>query len=136
MLCALRHDRVETPLGIEGAMDSMVFRGYVERMLVPTIGTGDVVVMDNLSPHKTQGVQQCIEAAGAEVRYLPPYSPDFNPLESMGSKVKQSLPSSAARNHRRLVDAVATALRSVSAQDCAGFFKGYGCTATQKQRML
>lgn len=136
MLAALRQDRIEAPLVIEGAMDSLVFRGYTEQMLARTLRTGDVVVMDNLSPHKTQGVQQCIEAAGAEVRYLPPYSPDFNPIESMWSKVKQSLRSSAARNHRRLIDAVATALRSVTAQDCAGFFEGYKYTATQKQRML
>lgn len=74
MLGTLRWDRFEAPLVIEGAMDSVVFRGYVERMLVPTLQPDDVVVMDNLSPHKTQGVQEAIEAADATVRFLPPHS--------------------------------------------------------------
>lgn len=131
MLSALRHDRVEAPLVIEGAMDSLVFRGYVERMLAPTLRTGDVVVMDNLSPHKSRGVQEAIEARGARVRYLPPYSPDFNPIEPMWSKVKQHLRSAAARTHRCLVNAVGNALRSVTPDDCRGFFRGYGYDGTQ-----
>lgn len=136
MVAALRHDRIEAPLVIEGAMDSMVFRGYVEQMLVPTLHPGDVVVMDNLSAHKTQGVQEMIEAAGATVRYLPPYSPDFNPIEPMWSKVKHHLRSAAARTHRALVPAVGDAMRSVTPDDCRGFFEGYGYTAKQKRRML
>jgi len=128
---ALRYDRVEAPLVIEGAMDSLVFRGYVERLLAPTLRTGDVVVMDNLSPHKTRGVQEAIEARGAKLRYLPPYSPDFNPIEPMWSKVKQDLRSAAARTHRRLVHAVGNALRSVTPDDCRGFFRGYGYGGTQ-----
>jgi transposase len=131
MVGALRHDRIEAPLVIEGAMDSMVFRGYVEQMLVPTLRAGDVVVMDNLSAHKTQGVQEAIEATGATVRYLPPYSPDFNPIEPMWSKVKQHLRSAAARTHRHLVSAVENALRSVTPDDCHGFFNGYGYCGTQ-----
>ena len=136
MVGALRHDRVEAPLVIEGAMDSMVFRGYVEQMLVPTLRAGDVVVMDNLSPHKTQGVQEAIEATGATVRYLPPYSPDFNPIEPMWSKVKQHLRSTAARTHPALVQAVGSAMRSVTPDDCRGFFEGYGYAARQKRRTL
>ena len=136
MLCALRIDRIEAPLAIEGAMDSMVFRGYVQRMLLPTLRPGDVVVMDNLSPHKTTGVQNAITAAGATLRYLPPYSPDFNPIESMWSKVKQHLRSAAARTHPRLVHAIGDALRCVTPNDCRGFFNGYGYTGTQKGRML
>ncbi len=127
MLGALRWDRFEAPLVIEGAMDSVVFRGYVERMLVPTLQPGDVVVMDNLSSHKTLGVQEAIEAVGATVRYLPPYSPGFNPIESMWSKVKQHLRSTAARTHRQLVRAVGDAMRSVTPADCQGFFAGCGC---------
>ena len=114
----------------------MVFRGYVDRMLVPTLHAGDVVVMDNLSSHKTQGVQNAIEAVGATLRYLPPYSPDFNPIESMWSKIKQHLRSAAARTHPRLVNAIGDALRSVTVQDGHGFFNGYGYTGTQKGRML
>jgi transposase len=136
MLCALRVDRIEAPLAIEGAMDSMVFRGYVQRMLLPTLQPGDVVVMDNLSPHKTQGVQDAIEAAGATLRYLPPYSPDFNPIESMWSKVKQHLRSAAARTHPRLVHAIGDALRCVTPSDCRGFFNGYGYTGLQKVSLL
>ena len=90
-------DRFEVPLVIEGAMDSVVFRGYIERTLAPSLRAGDVVVMDNLSAHKTQGVQEAIEAVGATVHHLPPSSPDFNPIEPMGSKVKQHLRSAAAR---------------------------------------
>ena len=130
MLGALRWDRFEAPLVIEGAMDSVVFRGYVERMLVPTLYPGDVVVMDNLSPHKTQGVQEAIEAVGATVRYLPPYSPDFNPIEPMWSKVQQYLRSAAARTHGQLVLAVGDAMRSVTPDDCRGFFTGCGYTGT------
>lgn len=136
MLAALRHDRIEAPLVIEGAMDSMVFCGYVEHMLAPTLTAGDVVVMDNLASHKAQGVQQLIEAAGARVRYLPPYSPDFNPIESMWSKVKQSLRTAAARTQQRLVRAIGDSLRSITPVDCAGVFRGYGYNATQKPRML
>ena len=79
LLGALRSDRFEAPLVIDGAVDSVVFRGYVERMWPAVLRPGDVVVMDNLSPHKTVGVQEAIEAAGAAVRYLPPYSPDLHP---------------------------------------------------------
>ena len=136
MLCALRVDGLEAPLAIEGAMDSMVFRGYVERILAPTLRAGDVVVMDNLSPHKTAGVQNAIESVGATLRYLPPYSPDFNPIESMWSKVKHHLCSRAARTRHRLIHAIGDALRSVTPNDCMGFFHGYGYTGTQKGRML
>ena len=130
MLGALRWDRFETPLVIEGAMDSVVFRGYIERMLVPTLHPDDVVVMDNLSPHKTVGVQEAIEAVGATVRYLPPYSPDFNPIEFMWSKVKQRLRSAGARTHGQLVTAVGDAMRSVTPADCRGFFAGCGYGGT------
>ena len=121
---------------IEGPMDSVVLSGYIERMLAPTLCAGDVVVMDNLSPHKTQAVQQLIDAAGASVRYLPPYSPDFNPIEPMWSKVKGHLRSAGARTPNHLVKAVGKALRSVTPADCRGFFEGYGYTATQNPRTL
>jgi transposase len=130
MVSALRHDRIDAPLVIEGAMDAMVFRGYVEQMLVPSLRASDVVVMDNLSPHKPRGVQEAIEAAGATVRYLPPYSPDFNPIEPMWSKVKQHLRSAAARTHGHLVSAVGDAMRSVTPDDCHGFFAGCGYAGT------
>lgn len=136
MICALRIDRIEAPLVIDGAMDSVVFRGYVEQALVPTLRAGDVVVMDNLSPHKTKGIQEAIEAAGAKVSYLPPYSPDFNPIESMWSKAKEFLRALAARTEDGPLHGIGDALRSVTPQDCRGFFQGYGYIATQKMRML
>ena len=100
MISAIRLTGIEAPMVIDGAMDSLVFRGYIERMLAPMLPANDIVVMDNLSSHKTAGVREEIEAAEASLLYLPPYSPDFNPIESMGSKVKQSLRSAAARNSR------------------------------------
>jgi len=130
MTGSLRWDRFETPLVIQGAMDSVVFRGYIERMLVPTLRPDDVVVMDNLSPHKTAGVQEAIEAVGATVRYLPPYSPDFNPIEFMWSKVKQHLRSAGTRTHGQLVRAVGDAMHSVTPADCRGFFAGCGYVGT------
>ena len=116
---------------IDGAMDSLVFRGYIERMLAPTFHAGDIVVMDNLSSHKTAGVREAIEAVDGSLLYLPPYSPDFNPIEAMWSKVKQSLRGAAARNSRTLLKAIGEALRTVTLQDCQGFFRGCGYTATQ-----
>ena len=121
---------------IDGTRDSVEFRGYVEQALVSTLRPDDVVVMDNLSPHKTQGVQQAVEAAGAAVCYLPPCSPDFNPIESMWSKVKAFLPARAARTQDRLLDGIGNALRSVTPEDRRGWFRGYEHVATHKARIL
>ncbi len=131
MISAIRLTGVEAPMVIDGAMDSLVFRGYIERLLVPTLHAGDIVVMDNLSPHKATGVREAIEARGASLLYLPPYSPDLNPIEAMWSKVKQSLRGAAARTSRALLLAIGDALRSVTLDDCRGFFNGCGYTATQ-----
>jgi transposase len=125
MLAALRIDRVEAPLVIAGSMDSLVFKGYVEQMLIKALRSGDVGVMDNLSPHKCAGVQEAIEAVGASLRYLPPYSPDFTPIELMWPKVKQSLRSAAARTPEGLLTAIGNALRGVTADDGRGLFKGW-----------
>ena len=131
MISAIRLTGVEAPMVIDGAMDSLVFRGYVEWLPAPTLHAGDIVVMDNLSPHKAAGVREAIEAVGASLLYLPPYSPDLNPIEPMWSKVKQSLRGAAARTSRTLVKAIGDALRSVTLDDCRGFFKGCGYAATQ-----
>jgi transposase len=109
-----------------GATDSDVFRAYVEHVLVPDLRPGDVVVLDNLTPHKATGVAEMIEAAGATLRYLPPYSPDFNPIENMWSKVKQFLRAAAARTRETLADAITAALGTVTAHDCRGFFRHCG----------
>lgn len=131
MLCGVRSDRVTAPLAIDGPMDGVVFLGYVQQCLAPSLRAGDVVVMDNLSSHKAAGVRQAIEAAGAEVWYLPPYSPDLNPIENLWSKVKAHLRSAQARSFSSLIRAIGSALRSVTAQDCRGFFNHCGYPYTQ-----
>jgi len=136
MVSAIRLRGLEAPMVIDGAMDSLVFRGWVERCLRPTLDAGDIVVMDNLAPHKATGVCAAIESVGPSAFYLPPYSPDFNPIESMWAKVKQHLRSAAARTSSRLILAIGAALRSITLGDCEGFFRGCGYTATQKRRML
>lgn len=115
---------------LDGATDADAFLAYVQHVLVPELRRGDVVVMDNLQPHKVAGVREMIESGGASVLYLPPYSPDFNPIENMWSKVKQFLKSAAARTFDALCDAIAEALRRVTRSDCVGFFNHCGYAAT------
>ena len=112
----------------EGAMNTLLFHGFVEKFLAPELRPGDIVVMDNLSSHKASCVAEAIEEVGAEVWYLPPYSPDFNPIELMWSKVKNLLRSFAARTKRTLVTAIGKALKAVTSEDAAGWFAhdGYG----------
>jgi transposase len=116
---------------IVGATDSDVFRTYVSQVLAPQLRPGDVVVMDNLSPHKASGVRQAIEAADAKLLYLPPYSPDFNPIEPMWSKVKSHLRSLGARTVQTLHDAISTALSQITPNDCVGYFRHCGYPAMQ-----
>ena len=99
-------------------------------MLAPQLRPGDVVVMDNLAPHRSPAVRGAIEAAGAELRYLPPYSPDFNPIENLWSKVKGKLRSLAARSVETLHEAMGVALATVTPGDCVGFFRHCGYAAT------
>jgi len=115
---------------LDGATDADAFLAYVEQVLVPELRTKDVVAMDNLQPHKATGVRGMIESAGATLLYLPPYSPDFNPIENMWSKVKQFLKSAAARSFEALCDAIAEALCRVTRGDCVGFFNHCGYAAT------
>ena len=126
MIAAVRTTGPCAAAAVSGATDSDVFRAYVEHVLVPDLRPGDVVVLDNLQPHKAAGVAEMIEAAGATLRYLPPYSPDFNPIENMWSKVKQFLRAAAARTREALADAITAALNTVTANDCLGFFRHCG----------
>lgn len=96
-VAGLRHDGITAPLVVDGPMNGDVFRAYVEQQLAPTLRPGDVVIMDNLASHKVSGVRQAIEAVGAELVYLPPYSPDLNPIEQAFAKLKALLRSAAAR---------------------------------------
>jgi transposase len=130
MIGAVRLDGPCAAALVDGPVDADVFRTYTELVLVPALRPGDVVVMDNLQPHKAAGVREMIEAAGAALLYLPPYSPDYNPIENMWSKVKQLLRSAAARTFEALQRAVWAALDAVTQGDCRGFFAHCGYSAT------
>jgi len=110
------------PWLFEGAMDGEMFLAWVRQGLVPTLQPQDVVILDNLATHKVAGVRQAIEAVGAQLLYLPPYSPDFNPIENLWSKVKHILRSLAPRTADDLLQAVARAFAAISTADCQGFF--------------
>ena len=103
-------------------MDGEMFLAWVVQGLVPALQKGDLVIMDNLATHKVQGVAEAIEEAGARLRYLPPYSPDFNPIENMWSKIKQILRSADPRTGSELIQAAKTAFQAISSADCQGFF--------------
>jgi transposase len=103
-----------------------VFEAYVGEVLLPALGPGDVLVMDNLSVHKVQRILDAIEAAGVKVLFLPPYSPDYNPIEKMWSKVKALVRAAEARTFETIVEAVGNALGKVTQEDCRGFFKNCG----------
>ena len=126
MICAIRTSGPFAAAVVSGATDSDVFRTYVQQALVPQLHAGDVVILDNLQPHKAAGVREMIQAAGAKLLYLPPYSPDYNPIENMWSKVKTQLRSAAARTFETLQTAVWSALERISTDDCRGFFRHCG----------
>jgi len=126
MIAAIRTSGPCAAAVVSGATDSDVFLAYVRHVLAPELNSDDVVVLDNLQPHKAAGVREMIEAAGATLLYLPPYSPDFNPIENMWSKVKQLLRSAAARTQEALSEAITAALEAISISDCLGFFRHCG----------
>src|SRR4029077_20891932 len=117
------------PMLLDGPMDGESFLAWVEQMLAPTLRPGDIVVLDNLAAHKVAGVRQAIEARGAELHYLPPYSPDLNPIENAFAKLKAHVRKSAARTLDALERAAANALPHVKHDECAIFFAhaGYSC---------
>lgn len=114
------------PMLLDGPMDGECFRAWVEQMLAPTLRSGDIVIMDNLPAHKVAGVSQAIEAKGAELFYLPPYSPDFNPIENAFAKLKAHVRKAAARTIDTLEAAAAHALSKFEPNDCANFFAHAG----------
>lgn len=126
MISAIRLTGVVASLMFQGSTDAEAFAFYVEKILGPELKSGDIVVMDNLSSHKTERVRQAIESRGARVLLLPPYSPDLNPIEKMWSKVKTALRKAAARTVDSLWDAIGKALDQVTANDCRGFFDSCG----------
>jgi transposase len=122
LLAALRHDRVEAPWLLDGPIDGESFRLYVERVLVPTLRPGDIVVMDNLGSHKGAAVRRAIRAAGARLFFLPKYSPDLNPIEMLFAKLKHRLRKAAARTSDAVCDAIAHILATVTATECINYF--------------
>ncbi len=125
-LAALRHDGLVAPCVIDGAINGAAFRAYVEQFLAPTLKPGDLVVLDNLSSHKVAGVREAVEACGASLLYLPPYSPDLNPIEQAFAKLKQHLRTAAARTIEALWHAIALALRAFSPDECANYLTHAG----------
>lgn len=130
MLGSIRLSGETACMVIEGATDALVFRAYVRAILAPTLQPGDIVICDNLSAHRDAEAKKFIEARGAELRFLPAYSPDLNPIEAMWAKVKTLLRTAKARTEAALLKAIREALAEVSAEDAQGFFRhcGYMCT--------
>src|SRR5277367_3163178 len=122
----LRHDRIAAPMVLDGPMNGEASLAYGEQALVPELRPRDIVIMDNLPAHKVHGVRQAIEAAGASLRYLPPYSPDFNPIEMAFAKLKTLLRAAAARTIPDLRQAIAAALRRFTPQECANYLAAAG----------
>jgi transposase len=127
-VAGLRQDGLIAPLVLDGPMNGESFLAYVRQFLVPCLHPGDVVIMDNLSSHKVRGVREAIEAAGATLLYLPPYSPDFNPIEQAFAKLKALLRKAAARTVEVLWDTIGLLLQAFRPDEPANYFanSGYG----------
>jgi len=123
---ALRVTGLTAPMVLDGPMNGDAFKAYVEQVLAPTLKPGDIIVMDNLAAHKNVAIRAAIEAKGAELRYLPPYSPDLNPIENAFAKLKAILRKAAARTLDDLWDAIAAALPNFSPGECANYFAAAG----------
>jgi transposase len=129
-VAGLRLQGIVAPLVFDGPINAQVFEAYVDQFLVPTLRSGDVVIMDNLSSHKGAKVRERIEAAGARLLYLPPYSPDFNPIEKMFSKLKALLRKAAERTVEGLWNAIADCIPLVTPPECANYFEAAGYDPT------
>jgi transposase len=125
-VAALRTTGLTAPLVLDGAMNGEAFHAYVEQILVPTLAPGDIVIMDNLGSHKVAGVRDAIEACGASLLYLPPYSPDLNPIEQSFSKLKALARKEAARTREGLWNAIGRFLPRFTPQECRNYFANAG----------
>lgn len=123
---ALRLTGMTAPFVYDGAMNANVFLAYVSQVLVPTLAPGDVVIMDNLPAHKAAGIRDAIEAAGASLLYLPPYSPDFNPIENAFAKLKALLRAKAERTIAALWHTVGSLIELFTPTECANYFRAAG----------
>ena len=129
-IAALRHDRVDAPWVIDGPVNGDAFQVYVERVLVPTLSRGDIVVMDNLSSHKRPAVRQAIRAVGAKLFYLPPYSPDLNPIEQAFAQIKHWLRDAIERTRDGLWRRIGRILQRIKPDHCKAYFKNSGYVST------
>ena len=129
-LAALRYDRIEAPWLIDGPIDGESFLIYVEKLLLPTLHPGDIVVMDNLGSHRSKAARRLIRSVGAKLILLPKYSPDLNPIEQVFAKLKHLLRKAAARTIEAIGTAIGQLLGNYTASECANYFKnaGYGLT--------
>lgn len=123
LIAAIGRHGALAPWIFEGAMNGELFLAWIQQGLAPQLRAGDLVIMDNLATHKVAGIREALEQAGAKLLYLPPYSPDLNPIENMWSKIKQALRSLAPRTFEALIDASKSAFESLSPEDCLGFFQ-------------
>ena len=130
MIAGLRHDDVTAPLVVDGPMNGAVFLHYIRECLCPTLKAGDVVIADNLSSHKVMGVKEALEAVGATILYLPPYSPDLNPIEQLFSKLKALLRKAATRTVEGLWTEIGTVLDTLTPQECKRYFAAAGYVKT------
>ncbi len=122
----LRLDGLSAPMVLDGPMNGVAFRAYVEQVLAPSLKPGDIVIMDNLPAHRVSGVREAIDAAGATHLFLPPYSPDFNPIEQAFAKLKALLRKAAARSVDTLSSAIAAAIEQYTPTECANYFANSG----------
>lgn len=125
-LAGLRHDEIVAPLVIDQPMNGEIFLAYIEQFLAPTLKAGDIVILDNLPAHKVYGVREAIEARGAKLVYLPPYSPDLNPIELLFAKFKAALRKAAQRTIPALWKAIAEILKTFTPQECANYLRHCG----------
>jgi transposase len=131
-VAALRHDCLIAPLVLDGAMTGEAFLAYVQQFLIPVLQPGDVAIMDNLTAHKVAGVREAIEAAGASLLYLPPYSPDLNPIEQVFAKLKSLLRRAACRTVDTLWNMIGHLLTLFPAPECAAYLRHCGYKANGK----
>ena len=134
-LAALRHDGLTAPMVIDGAINGELFLAYVKQILLPTLKEGDIVVMDNLGSHKVAGVEEAIHSVGARVLYLPPYSPDFNPIEMVFSKLKTLIRKAKLRNVKDLWNKLGELCDFFSPQECRKYFNHAGYGIKYKEQM-
>jgi len=125
-VAGLRRTGMIAPMVLDGPINGAAFQAYVDQVLVPELREGDIVIMDNLGSHKGKGVREAIEAAAANLLYLPPYSPDFNPIENAFSKLKAFLRKAAERTVDGLWNAIGATMDAFTAQECANYFAAAG----------